>query len=81
MDLGASACAASNIAMLKIVAQCYMVFEIPELPLRVCFRNFDLLTYRAAYPRADGQRCEAFCAFCATCLTTPTSAAVGLCRA
>ena len=78
MDLGASAYAASDVAMLNIVAQCYMVFEIAELSLRVSFRNFNLLAHRAAYPRVSGQLCEAFCT---TCLKTPTSPALGFCRA
>lgn len=62
MDLGARTQAASDAAVLHIVAQCDVMFEIAELSLRVYFRVFELLTHRAAYPGVNGQLCEASCA-------------------
>lgn len=61
MDLGSSAYAASDVGMLHVVAQGDVMFEVPELFLRVCFYYLDLLTNRAAYPVVHGQLCQVFC--------------------
>lgn len=74
MDLGASANAASDVAVLEIIAERDMVFKISELPLGVCFRDLYLLTHRAAYPVVNSQLREAFSITCLKALTSPAPA-------